>query len=722
MTPEQQRQKKLKLAKALARARASEARSSESQPSESGSPTLGQSVQNVIGFADALAGEFNEGLLSYFPSGMRNAIKEGSRQIPFVSGGVGSEGMLGDTPLTEAVKYTGMAAPAVVAPLAAAQTAAPRIGTGFLQKFADDIGNFALANPGLYFGGEAASAAAAGAAGQLAENQGAGDLGRFGAEVLAGAVANPLVTGLPRSMQAASEAISANLLPFTEEGGSIRAARQIQERAGGQAQEFAERLAEIPDGVTPAQWIGNERLLAQEARILEDNPTLENIVKQDLDEARIIAQEELRDSFGQPRTRRDWEISVLERVVPEGAVLKGAQTDELLDSAYQSFAPIYDNMKGFDISVNGLGGRLNRAIYSPSIIADDKSRRSVSAWFNNAATKYNDKVEFDLMPSEDLIALRSDVRGEIRKQSKRQNEEVADLLSGIESQLTQTLERGIPQEFAEELQAADRQYRKYKVVEKGIFNAVDENFTPQDLSRAIQQGGLTSQSQYARGANETTQELRRLALGGRSTEEVLGDPRRARLFVRDLNPDQTKAVQADFMNVLFNRAKDEGITSTGTAFLSGRKLKKDLAEQTDTMKALGIKKGEIERVKTIADTIMTMGRKKPKPVAELFEDGPASILQLVAALAGAKSGQRAAGGGLGSGLVMAQYMSNRARNTLANLTSNEAERLLVDATTDPQLYKALLTKNVTARDIKERAQYLESWLLASALEKAQEDE
>ena len=149
---------------------------------------------------------------------------------------------------------------------------------------------------------------------------------------------------------------------------------------------------------------------------------------------------------------------------------------------------------------------------------------------------------------------------------------------------------------------------------------------------------------------------------------------------------------------------------------------RDLADNAKVMKALGMSKGDADRLKSIAESIRMMEKKSPQAVDRLFEDGPASILQLAAALTGAKSGQRMSGGGLGSSLVLAQFMSNKARQSLATLTSDEAERLMRDAVTDPKLYRALLTKNLGVREMKKKAAYLESWLLASAFDKAQREE
>lgn len=193
---------------------------------------------------------------------------------------------------------------------------------------------------------------------------------------------------------------------------------------------------------------------------------------------------------------------------------------------------------------------------------------------------------------------------------------------------------------------------------------------------------------------------------------------------RDLSDIEKQAVQADFVNVLFNRAKDSSVrvADNNTPLISGEKLVADVTENREVMSRLGMSDLEIDRIQRIGEEVLSMSKKSPSAVANLFEDGPATVLQLVAALAGAKSGQRMAGNGIGSSLVLAQFMSNKARNTLSSLTANEAERLMTDAATDPKLYRALLTRPTIGRDkARERAAYLESWLMASAFDKVNDD-
>lgn len=669
-----------------------------------------------------LVNEVNRGILSYFPDTLKKPLQEKL--------GIGVETEMSQTPVGRGAEYVGMALPMAIGIPAAGQATASQMTTlarpGVFRTMIDDITNFAMNNPALYFGGETAAAFGAGAAGEAAEQAGAGPVGQMASELAGGMGLGTFATIGPRSLRAMRESVKANLFPMSEEGGMIRAARQTQARTPGEsaAQEYARRLESIPEGVTPAQWIGDERLMAQEARLLADNPELERQVRQELQDARIAAQESLKDAFGRPRSRQDWEVSVLERVTPEGAMIEPGMTDDMLNQAYKSFAPLYDSAKGHPINALGLENKLALAPYDEGIIAADSERKAVEGWVRNQLTAFDPEIANGQIPSDALLQLRSKVRDQRRLQSKRQNEERADLLGAVEGELTTMLEQGLPPDVTDTLRAADSQYRKYKIVENAIFAAGDTALTPGQLSAAIQQGGLTTTSRYARGTDEVTQELRRLALAGRSTEEILEDPRRAKLFVRDLNATEKQAVHADFANVLFNRAKESArdATDAGTPLISGERLLRDIDANEEVMRALGMTPDDRKRLRTIAETIATLGKKAPAAVDQLMEDGPATILQLAATLAGAKSGQRMAGRGLGSSLVLAQYMSNRARNTLASLTSNQAEQLLEDAVTDPKLYQALLTKSLVERNIKQRAQYLESWLLASAFDKAKAEE
>ena len=684
---------------------------------------LGDEVANLsmgekaATYATNLINEANRGVMEFLPQGMRERM-EGV--------GIGVETDFSNTPGGRGTRFASQGV-TMGLPLIRAGQVGPQLmqNASMIRGFVDDLARTAVNAPKTFFGAEAAGGFGAGALGAMAEEGEMGELGQLGAEAVGGLTLGGLASMTPNSLRMMREGFQANLLPFTEQGGMIRAGRQMQARAGGRdaSAQAAQRLGEIPTGVTPAQWIGNERLMAQEATILRDNPDLQDFVRRELEEARLVGQQELQDVMGRPRSRQEWEQAVLQRVTPEGTNIELGLTDEMLEEAYQSFSPIYDNVKGFEISTDGLPQNISNAVFDDAIIATDAERDSVRRWFNSVATAFDNQVEADMITSDSLVDMRSKIRDEIRKQSRRGNAERADLIRAIEGQITTRLESGLPDQIRTDLREADSQYRKYKVIEQAIFNAGDEPFTPQDLSNAIQSGGLTTSSRYARGQDETVQELRRSALGGRSTEEVIGNPRRAEQLVRGLSEPEKQAVKADFVDVLFNRALSSEATQSGIPLISGDRLLVDINDNIDGLKNLGFDSFDVLRLKKMADTIQTMGARTSEDVANLFEDGPASILQLAATLAGAKSGQRMAGQGLGSSLVLAQYMSNKARGTLARLTSDEAERLMRDAVTDPDLYRALLTTNtVEPREARQRAQYLEAWLLSAAFDNTGNDD
>lgn len=136
---------------------------------------------------------------------------------------------------------------------------------------------------------------------------------------------------------------------------------------------------------------------------------------------------------------------------------------------------------------------------------------------------------------------------------------------------------------------------------------------------------------------------------------------------------------------------------------------------------------EIKRVTNIADTLGKLEKPSPEAVKKLFEDGPASLLELAAVLVG--TGQAALIGdatNVGGSLVLAQFMANRARQLLSSFTGDQAAKLMADAATDPELYKVLLLKDIAPRrQLIEGARYLQNYLYSapfSALGELEEGE
>lgn len=204
--------------------------------------------------------------------------------------------------------------------------------------------------------------------------------------------------------------------------------------------------------------------------------------------------------------------------------------------------------------------------------------------------------------------------------------------------------------------------------------------------------------------------MRSLALTGWPMEQLLRDPELAARSVRGLSDAEKAPLKANVVENLMRQARDAD--PDGNSIVSGAKLRALTQENSEAARALGMNSTDISRLNHMASQLTMIQRQSPGAVDFLYEDAPNVLMQVGAQLLGAKAGQRIAGRGIGSSLVLAQFMSKRARDKLAEFTSGEAERLMVDATTDPKLYQALLTGPTSSQSQRREAgRSLNAWLL-----------
>ena len=584
----------------------------------------------------------------------------------------------------------------------------PKVGAT-ISKAAGDAVKFAKSNPKTALATESAAGGAAGAAGaasdQATENGDLSDGQRFAARLaseLTAGIATAAAPGvLVNSGRRAAEGISTTLLPFTERGGFPRAAKPTQQRAADPAAS-AELSRNAPEGVTPARATGDPGLMAQEARILADNPELNLQVTRDLQGAQQRVETQFREQFGRAPTPKEREVALINLGAAPGARVEAGATDDMIQAAADSFRSAYQGARGVELDVSDLGVNLKQAIDDPELIAGNEQRRQAAAFLQNQLKNLskNRLSENLTLGSGDLLDLRSLVRSRIRSLSTTGDTgpQVRSVLSNAERVLTDTLEGQLSDDALATLRAADRQFRKFKIIEDAALRSGEETLTPGQVSSSIRRNARSG-SEFARGGDR---ELRQAALAQRSTEEVLGNPDAASRMVRDLAPDQLQPIKADFTQTLFRRANQVD-SQTGEQILAGGRLKALLDDNAEVARNLGFSGDEISRMDTIADELITIQRKSPQAVDDLFIDGPATVMELVAAITGSKSGQRIAGGGLGSSLVLAQFMSNRARNTLADLTRSESDRIMKRAVTDKELFSALLTAETASDAVKRQA-------------------
>lgn len=667
--------------------------------------TFGQRVYRGAG---DVATQINEGILSSLPiPGARNALHRV---------GIGTDEAPG--PVDAGLRTVGATVPMAIigGKLLAARGAGHLLDKarqlpgvrGGMERIAQMVGDAYQKNPGAFIAAETGGAFGAGAASEAAGD--AGPVGQMAAGLAGGMAGGIAPVAAVNRGQALARGTLEHVAPFTERGGMIRAGRQMQERAASPG-EAAIAAQQGREGVTPARRTGDERLMAQEEHLLSTgDPAVAQRVQRDLDAAQQAVQAELRDSYGKPVSPTEWRQGVIQKVAPEGVTVALGDTDQMLNQAYKGFELAYAPARGHRVSVDKLGDEANRAIADPALFAGKDIRTTTRSWVSSQLNAVNRRAVDGAVDSDDLLELRSVIRTRQRRLGKSSSEDAAqarELLESVESVITRRLEASLSDDALAALQKADDSFRVYKLVENAVYRSGDAQLTPQRLSEAIRTSAESGA--YARGAPD---DLRAMARAGKGVESVMGKPDEARLMVRELSPEDRKPLHAEFVRHLHDSNKTT--RADGETFVDGAKLKAMLRDQSEVADALGLSKGDIHRLNRLADELVMMQKRPGDAVSQLFTDGPANLAQLGAALIGAKSGQRVAGRGLGSSLVIASFMSRQARDKLSRLTSDEAERLMRDAVTDQKLFAALLTgPGATPRKRRESARVVNAWVLAN---------
>ncbi|MBU8921797.1 MAG: hypothetical protein KOO63_08255 [Bacteroidales bacterium] len=195
----------------------------------------------------------------------------------------------------------------------------------------------------------------------------------------------------------------------------------------------------------------------------------------------------------------------------------------------------------------------------------------------------------------------------------------------------------------------------------------------------------------------------------------------AKSLLRRMGGDKRaiNGLKTSFVESLFNSATTTG--KSGEIEISGQKLARLFNENLGVARSLGMDSAEITRMRAITKQMIQAQQKSGESVGAILEDKPAKLLTFIAQLAGAKAGQKVAGGGIGSSLVIAGKGSTAAREILQRLTTGEAQKLLIAAQSDPVLYKALLIRtSATQKDMFDATQVIESWLIGAGVQSGSE--
>ena len=671
--------------------------------------------------------DINTGLVSAVP-GLRG----------LVGGTIGrAPGVEAETPVGTALEYVGAGAGMAAGGLGAmglrgagsaadatrrlAQTAVPQQGfRAGARRMADRAVDFVRANPGTFAAGEIGGAAGAGlVAHEMPEN--------MPAQVLAGAVGG----SLPAVAQGVGRGTVNTLARITEPFSRTGAERSTARRLQGLVEDpdiAARSVLEGVEGVTPAARTGERRLMALEARIREDFPQLDRRLREDLVEASAATRRALLDETGRPQSDVEWRRSSLQSIAPPGTEINAGLSDEMLSQAYDSFQPLYGAARGHPItpalqidqtSQISLPERMRASVRDPSIYASPEAVSTAERFLVDQAQGVLRRADTpEGITSDALLEMRHNIRQasrEARDRSGGPDREARRLLAAAERNLTDLLERQLPPDAVESLRLGDSHYGRYKVFEDAVYRAGDNELTADNLSAAIRSATRTP-SMYARGTSVDETQMRSLVQAGRDPGRLIGNPALAARAVRDTDEAGRAVIHSNFLDELQRRAYvSDQFAPDGTPLVDGARLQTLIRENEGVLRAMRMDSGKVSRLKRLAHDIETTQRAPTETLAKMFDDGPETVLELIAAYTGARTGGRM-GGDIGSGILLANFMSNLNRRALRVLFNDKRSEVLREAIDNPELYRALLVRPTDPIPRQERAaQQIMSWMFPSVM-------
>lgn len=185
---------------------------------------------------------------------------------------------------------------------------------------------------------------------------------------------------------------------------------------------------------------------------------------------------------------------------------------DLLQQAYDSYAPLYDQAKGYPISpvimrTTGpnipLSATFQTAAKAPGVPAS--LQKSENSWLQDRLTQLPKNPQ-----SDDLLQLRSDIRQRARMANLKTDTDsghVANINQRAEQGVTAALNSQLPAQPLQALASADSNYGNYKIIENAVAKSKDNlaGLTPQKLSQSIYESARDPA--YARGAGGPLRDL-----------------------------------------------------------------------------------------------------------------------------------------------------------------------------------------------------------------------
>lgn len=198
---------------------------------------------------------------------------------------------------------------------------------------------------------------------------------------------------------------------------------------------------------------------------------------------------------------------IAQEAAPPGVKLTPRQDpQDMFRDLANAYDTAYDVGKGYPMlpvirPATGPDVPLSQALQVPrGAKGTDEGRKYAASVLNNELSSI--KGLGSKLSSDDLLAMRSRIRAEVRDLRKRPNAPLGadDILTNAEQKITAALDSQLPPNVVQQVRAIDAKYGNFKVLEDALNRAIDrpEGFTPAQFSQAVR-AGTTSRMGYAAG-------------------------------------------------------------------------------------------------------------------------------------------------------------------------------------------------------------------------------
>lgn len=183
---------------------------------------------------------------------------------------------------------------------------------------------------------------------------------------------------------------------------------------------------------------------------------------------------------------------------------------------------------------------------------------------------------------------------------------------------------------------------------------------------------------------------------------------------RDKSGDATNGIKSAYGDFLIQRAKTRAKDALGQDITSGKALRLARDENIGVFNAVYSSPGEKRRFDLAVEALeATEGTTKSNRLKNIMEDTPGMVLNLITRVMAAKTGAKVGGKIAGAPLVLAGAFSKEAQKKATFLTRDKAEKLLIDAIGDEELFKALLLDTAIPVNAEKVTVRLNAWLAAT---------